>query len=448
MQAAGKRVQGDVIMVFEPEKKLVKCLVCGEVFDPESGVCPVCGVGPDKWIEAPVTKTDFRNDTYENIFIIGGGPAAYYAAEAVRDRNKTCFISIITDENELPYNRPMLTKALLEDFSDNQLAISGNDWFAERKIFVQKGRKVSSIDVESKKIFCEDGAEFKYDKLIYALGAYCFVPPIKGADKPHVISIRNIEDTNKVKAMMGTAKKAVCIGGGVMGLEGAWELKQGGIDVTVLETAPGLLPKQLDDPASEMLEDIITKKGINCVCGAKITEITDDAVLLEDGRSFDAQLVIMSTGMRPHVKIAQEAGINAERLVEVDLQMKTNVPDVYACGDCCAVNGAQQAFWAQAKETGKVAGANAAGDSVKYDPLGASLVINAMDTSIFALGTNGKDDKEYNVVEKKNTDNNTYEKYYFEDGKLAGVILIGDTSRMVELNDAVMSGKKYEEMFA
>ena len=426
----------------------VKCLVCGEVFDPEQGTCPVCGVGPDKWVDAPDTSTDFRKDTEEIFLILGGGPGAYYAADAIRDRNATASIVILTDEDELPYNRPMLTKALLDDFSNDQLAISGKEWFEEKNIVMLTNRKVTAIDTEAKQVACEDGAQFKYDKLIYALGAYCFVPPIKGADKPHVITVRNIADTKKVKALMPKTEKAVCIGGGVMGLEGAWELKKAGIDVTVLETAPGLLPRQLDDPASAMLEDIVNKSGINCVCGAKITEITDDAVLLEDGRSFEAQIVIMSTGMRPHVKVAQEAGIKAERLVEVDLQMQTSAEDVYACGDCTAVNGAQQAFWAQAMETGRIAGANAAGEALEYDPLGASLVINAMNTSIFALGTNGKDpDKKYRTIEIKDTQRNAYEKYYFEYGRLAGVILIGDTSRMVELTDAVMEGRKFEKMF-
>ena len=427
---------------------LVKCLVCGEVFDPALGACPVCGVGPDNWVEAPDTSTSFRRDTDEMFVIIGGGPGAYYAAEAIRDRNSTGKIIIITDENELPYNRPMLTKALLADFSNDQLAISGKEWFEERNIFMVMGKKVEKIDTESREVICEDGMKFKYDKLIYALGAYCFVPPIKGADKPHVISIRNIADTNKVKALLPNVKKAVCIGGGVMGLEGAWELKKGGIDVTVIEGAPGLLPKQLDDPASAMLEDLIEKAGVHVVCGASTAEITDDAVVLSDGRSFEAQLVIMSTGMRPHVAVAQASGINAEKLVDVDLRMRTNVPGIYAVGDCTAVLGAQQAFWAQAAETGRIAGANAAGEALEYDPLGASLAINAMNTSIFALGTNGKDpDKKFKTLEIKDEQRGLYEKYYFEHGRLAGVILIGDTSRMVEMTDHVKRGSRYEEVF-
>ncbi len=428
------------------EKVMVKCMVCGEVFDASLGACPVCGVGPDKWTEAPDTSTSFGRDTQERFLIIGGGPGALYAAKAIRERNSTCYINILTDEDKLPYNRPMLTKALLSDFSEDKFAIEPKTFYDENNINVLFNNKVTAIKPAEKQVILESGAALQYDKLIYALGAYCFVAPIKGSDKPHVISIRNIADTDKVNALLPDVKKVVCIGGGVMGLEGAWELKQGGYDVTVLETAPGLLPKQLDDGASAMVEEICNEAGVKIVTGAKITEITDDAVVLEDGTRFEAQMVIMSTGMRPHTAIAQEAGINVDKLIVVDEHMRTSDPYIYAVGDCTEFNGQQQAFWAQAVETGRIAGANAAGEELSYDALGASLVINAMNTSIFALGTNGKDGRKYRTMEVKDDQRHQYEKYYFFNNSLAGVILIGDTSRMGELTDMISAGASFSEV--
>ena len=111
--------------------------------------------------------------------------------------------------------------------------------------------------------------------------------------------------------------------------------------------------------------------------------------------------------------------------------MRTDVADVYTAGDCCSVDGQPQAFWVQAVETGRIAGANAAGDDVAYKPIGSSLVIEAMDTSVFALGTNGKDpDRKFRSEQIKDDVKNTYSKYYYERGKLVGVILIGDISGM------------------
>lgn len=445
---------GCTLLKKKPDKKggktggkaMAKCMVCGEVFDASLESCPVCGVGPDKFIAVESTETDFRFDSTEKFIILGGGPGAYNAAKAIRERNQTAFITILTDEKYVPYNRPMLTKALLSDFSDGQLSIEGPDWYEENNVFIAYETKVVSIDTKAKEVKCEN-ATFAYDKLIYALGARCFVPPIKGSDQAHVVTIRNIADTDKVKAILPGTKEIVCIGGGVMGLEGAWELKKGGYDVTVLETAPGLLPKQLDDPASAMLEEIVVNSGINVVTGASITEITDKEVILADGRSFPAQLVIMSTGMRPNTAVAQEAGINVENFVTVDANMRTSALHVYACGDCTSIYGQPQSFWAQAAETGRIAGANAAGEPLQYTPLGASLSINAFNTSIFSLGTNGKDpDKKFRTVEFKDGQRRTYEKYYFFNNRLAGVILIGDTSKMVELTEAVDEGLTFDEV--
>ena len=417
--------------------KMVKCLVCGAEFEEGAAACPVCGVGPENFIPAERKETSFRKDTDEVFVVIGGGPAAKSAAEAIRARNHTAAVTIVTQESHLPYNRPMLTKGIVRDFGYNGLVMEGPEWYEENAISFVPDTEVLKADTASKKVFIRnaDGSEgeIAYDKLIYALGAYCFVPPIKGSDLPHVVSVRSISDTDRVRQIIEdrSAKKAVCIGGGVMGLEGAWGLKEGGLEVTVLETAPGLLPRQLDDTASEMLKELCIAAGVDVVTGAKITEITEDAVILEDGTEYEAQLVIMSTGMRPHTKVAEDSGIAVDKWVTADGHMRTNIADVYTAGDCCSVNGQPQAFWAQAVETGRIAGANAAGDDLEYKPIGSSLVIEAMGTSVFALGTNGKDpDRRFRSEQIKDDVKNTYSKYYYEHGKMVGAILIGDISGM------------------
>ena len=267
---------GAKLMKAAPERKtsgqasgLVKCLVCGAVFDASQDTCPVCGVGSDKFVPVEDTSTSFRKDTEERFVIVGGGSGAHYAAEAIRERNATAKIQIITAETHLPYNRPMLTKVLLQDLSGDRLAIESRAWYDERRIEFAFDTVVQSIDTASKKVVC-DKRTYDYDKLIYALGARCFVAPIPGADKSHVVSVRSIADSEKVQSVAKDAKRAVIIGGGVMGLESGWELKKGGLDVTVLETAPGLLPRQLDDAASAMLQAACEKAGVHVVTGTKI----------------------------------------------------------------------------------------------------------------------------------------------------------------------------------
>lgn len=423
--------------VSSGDGKMVKCLVCGAEFEEGAAACPVCGVGPENFIAAEKKETSFSKDTDETFVILGGGPAAKSAAEAIRTRNQTAVITIVTQESHLPYNRPMLTKGIVRDFGYNGLVMEGPEWYENNNINFVPDTVVLKADTVAKtvSIRCADGSEgrIKYDKLIYALGAYCFVPPIKGADLDHVVSVRSIADTDRVKQIISErgAAKAVCIGGGVMGLEGAWGLKEGGLDVTVLETAPGLLPRQLDDTASEMLKELCIEAGVDIVTGAKIAEITENAVVLDDGTEYEAQLVIMSTGMRPYTKVAEDSGIAVDKWVTAGSDMKTNIPDVYTAGDCCSVNGQPQAFWAQAVETGRIAGANAAGDKLEYKPIGSSLVMEVCGTSVFALGTNGKDpDRKFRSEQIKDDVKKTYSKYYYDHGKLVGAILIGDISGM------------------
>ena len=445
----GKPTQ-QVLGKSKGSRSLVKCLVCGAIFDSSLDTCPVCGVGSDKFVPVEDTSTTFRKDTEERFVILGGGPGAHFAAEAIRSRNATAKIQIITAESHLPYNRPMLTKVLLQDLSGDRLAIEDRAWYDERDIELTFDTTVRSIDTAARQVVCDKGT-FAYDKLIYALGARCFVVPIPGADKPHVVSVRSIADCGKVQALAEDAERAVVIGGGVMGLESGWELKKGGLDVTVLETAPGLLPRQLDDAASAMLRTACEKVGVHVVTGAKIAEIADDAVVLADGTRYPAGLVIMSTGMRGNIAVGQAAGLETGVLIKIDDHCATSVPDVWACGDCTEHDGKPHGFWAQAAETGRVAGANAAGEDLTFRPIGSAMSIQAMDTAIFALGTNGKAgpnelEKGLRTVEIRDEQRGRYEKYFFRKSRLAGVILIGDTSKMAAMTKALEDGATFDEV--
>lgn len=430
---------------------LLKCLVCGAIFDSSLDCCPTCGVGKDKCVPVADKSTSFQNATFEKFIVLGGGPAAHFAAKAIRERNASASIIMITNEYEIPYNRPMLTKVTLQDLSYDRLAIESREWYSRQNIRIVFGQTVQSINTATKTVKT-NRAEYVYDKLIYALGARCFVAPIPGSDQPHVVSIRSIADCLKVQDLAKEAKHAVVIGGGVMGLESGWELKKGGLDVTVLETMPGLLPKQMDDAAGTVLRQECEKVGVKVMVGAKITQITDKSVLLADGTELPAELVIMSTGMRGNVAVAKEAGLDIGNIIKVDEHMATSAPDVWACGDCTEFRGQPHGFWAQAEETGRVAGANAAGEALVYKQIGSSMVINAMNTSVFALGTNGKAgpnelEKGLRTVEIRDDVRGQYQKYFFRRGQLAGVNLVGDISRMPELTQQIEEGATFEQVF-
>lgn len=428
-------------------RNMVKCIVCGEIFDADQyDVCPVCGAADDKFISVEDTTPDFRKDTDETFVVIGGGSAALYAARAVRERNATAKVMMISDEDELPYNRPMLTKSLLAQMNHGQIAVTDENWYKENNIDLILNTRVDSINTEAKTVTCGDKT-VKYDKLIYALGAHCFEAPIKGHEQDHVISIRSLKDVANVqKRVEGGVRNVVVIGGGVMGLESAWELKKSGYEVTVLEGAPRLLPKQLDADASAILAGILNKVGIKFVVGARTTEIKKDAVSVEGMDDFPAQLVIMSTGMRGNIEIAKAAGIGINKLIKVDEHMETDAADVYAAGDCAEFEGIPSAFWSQSIEQGRIAGANAAGDEIEYDKIPLSMNIAAMNTEIFSRGDVGNDpDKEYRTVEVRDTKREAFEKYFFVHNRLVGVILIGDISKQIEMMEALDENRKFSD---
>lgn len=431
---------------------LVKCLVCGEVFDASIDICPVCGVGPANFVPVESNETSYRKEAEEKVVILGGGTAALNAAKAVRQRNKTAKITMISEEKELPYDRPMLTKNMFGAISNGAIASESEAWYKENDVTLLLNSKVVKLDPEKKEVLLGNGAVYSYDKCVYALGSTNFIPPIKGKELPQVVSIRSIDDVEYVRLLTASAKKAVVIGGGVLGLEAAWELRKAKLDVTVLEVAPVLMAGRVDSVAVEMITDIAAKHGIAIKTGAKITEIsgTDkvEAVLLESGESFPADIVIVSAGVRANIGIAKDAGIETDRAVIVNEKMETNLPDIYAAGDCAQYNGANIAIWPVASEMGRVAGANIAGEETAYVPELSGMTFAGLNTMLYAIGDVGtKADVVYKTLEIKDDKKATLERYYFHNNILCGAILIGDTSRMGEVTDGIKTKKTFKEMF-
>lgn len=433
-------------------RTLVKCLVCGEIFDSSLEICPVCGVGKENFVPVDMDESSFRNDTENFYVIIGNGAAGLSAAKAIRERDLTGSIIMISNEPYATYNRPMLTKSMVAELNAEQIQVEPLSWYEENKVHLLLDKEVTAVNTAEKEVELSDGTKLKYTKLIYALGSECFVPPIPGTDKPEVIAIRRMSDIEKLESMMDRVNNVVVIGGGVLGLEAAWELKKARKQVVVLEAAPQIMGRQLDASASEMLTAISEGCGIDIHAGVQIASIEGEtsvsSVRLSDGREFPAELVIVSAGVRANTAIAQNAGLEINRGVLVNEEMATSSSDIYACGDCAEYDGINYAIWPQALEQGKVAGANAAGDHLTYTTVSAGLSFHGMNTGLYAIGDNGKNPNLiYRTVEFKDMGRKQYEKYYFLNNRLCGVILIGDTSKMAAVTEAVEKKKTFNELF-
>ena len=447
-----KLLQGEVKEAPSARAGLVKCLVCGEIIPSNSEVCPVCGVGEENFVPVADPDTGFRKASEEKFVILGGGTAALNAAKNIRLRNETASIVMLSEENELPYDRPMLTKAMFGAVSNGAIASEPAAWYKENNVDLRLNSKVEKLDVEKKEVVLTDGSVFSYDKCVYALGSSSFIPPFKGKDLPEVVSIRGIKDVEKVNALVKEgAKNAIVIGGGVLGLEAAWELRKAKLNVTVLEGAPVLMAGKVDPETVRILTDVAKQKGIEIRVGVKIDEISGsehvDGVVA-DGEKLAADLVLVSTGVRANIGIAKEAGLVTDRAVVVNANMESSVPGIYAAGDCAQVDGANITIWPVASEMGRIAGANAAGEPLVYAPDVNGMSFHGMGTSLFSVGDIGtKEGVSYKTVEIKDDKKQTLEKIWFRNNVISGAVLVGDLSRMAQMIDAVKHKKCFKEVF-
>jgi len=433
------------------DKPQVRCKICGAVFDEGPETCPVCGV-PKSLFEpvAPASKEEETVDEAVKIVIIGGGIAAVTAAEAARAKNKKASVVIVSEEAELPYNRPMLTKKPESVKESNPFPIYTESFYQEKNIELFRGRKVASVDKAEKKVVCTDGAEFFYDKLIFATGASCFVPPFKGVEKSGVIAIRSVADARKLAEYLNAAESAVVIGGGVLGLEAAWSIAGKVKKIAVLEVANKLFAGKISAQTSDALQEKVEAKGIDIITEAQTAEILGEdrvsGVLLADGREYPAQVVIVSTGVRANVALAESIGIKCERGIVVNGRMETSEADIYACGDCAVFEGINFALWEEALEQAKVAGVNAAGGEAAYALLNPAIIMNAFDTSLFVFGAT---EKEGCTTVAKTVDQNgvpTLKTYYLREGKLCGITSLGDIIDISNMREIVEKKAQEHEL--
>lgn len=398
-------------------------------------------------------KPSFHQDTNRRFLILGGGVAAVSAAKAIRLRDKTAAICMVSEEDRLPYCRPMLSKGLLNSFSEDRYPVVSAAWLLENHVEILLGRTVTELSASAHTASLDDGRVLPFDKCIYALGSRCFVPPIPGHEKAGVFTLRHDTDLRAIRRQMLSARHAVVIGGGITGLEIAWELKKAGLHVTVLDMAPVLMGRLLDEKSSDYLRLCVERAGVSVVTGIQIQALQGDdtvsGVSLEDGRVFPAELVILSTGFRTNAELARQGGLEVGRAVSVTPAMETSCPDIYACGDC---TDRSTATWLQSLRQGEVAGANAAGGALTFSGNPEPAMVHTAGTSLLSIGDMGKSPGEaYHLVYADTAESEgrfmvnpktpqrqrTFFALCFSKEHLVGATLIGNLGSMLFIQDAV-----------
>lgn len=371
-----------------------------------------------------------------NIVIIGNGAAAVSAAEAARKQNADAQITLFSEDPHLPYFRPRLAEVLADEGMEEKILLHPQDWYDKNNIHLSLDTHVMSIDTQNKKIVLE-GGRVPYDKLILATGSKSFVPPIKGVEHKGVYTLWTLDQAKELRSELNKKDNVIVIGGGLLGLEAAWQLHRGGSHVTVIESFDRLLGNQMDEKGSALFKAKVESLGITVFTGASTKEILakNDQVTgveLSTGEVLPAKAVLVSTGVRARTELAEAAGIQIDRRIVVNNKMETNHPDIYAAGDNAELEGKWYGLWTISTQEGAVAGKNAAGGEAEYVMPVPPYMLNTMDTKVMSAGSL-KTDEGQRVELTVDEDKFLYKKLVYKDGELQGFLLMGDTAEGMKL---------------
>lgn len=377
-----------------------------------------------------------------NYLIVGNGVAGTTAAEYIRKNDKDGTIRIVTDEDISFYYRIRLNEYISGELDQQALMAKNEQWYQDLRIDLSLKTRIIGAELPKKTLLTEDRRKISFDRLLIATGSHSFIPPIKGSDKTGVFALRSFQDARHISSYEKEVEDVILIGGGLLGLEAGNALRKLGKKVTVVEFFPRLLPRQLDTDGANRLQKIMEKMGFSFRLGAKTQEISGDdrvdGVLLEGGETLTAKMVIISAGVRPNMELAAPLNLEHDKGIKVDENMKTNHPDIFAAGDVAEFRGMPYGIWPAAMEQGKIAGTNMVGTNAVYEgtPMANSLKVVGID-----LASAGNIDAEGKLETRILTEQNIYKKVVFENDRIVGCIMLGDTTGFSQLAKA-MSKKK------
>lgn len=377
------------------------------------------------------------------IIIIGGSIAGVSAAEAARLQDPDADILILSSDTYAPYYRLRICEIFNDPEAVVKLQLHPQSWYEERKIRLETGVEVLEVMPDSKQLRLSDGRTLSFRSLVIASGSQSFKPTVAGIDRPGVFTLWTMQDALNIAAALPNAKQVIVIGGGLLGLETAFQVRRRGLAVRIIEKMQRLLVNQLDSDGSTVLTKRVQTLGVEVITDADITEligsVTDpkapvSGVRLADGREFTADLVLVSIGVRSNVDFLKDSGLVIPRRILTDARLQTNIPGIFAAGDAAEPNNYWFGLWSVSRAEGLAAGANAAGGQSDFVGVVPPYVLNTMNTKVAVQGDQGKPDQPaYTYQITLDPDTTNYRKLVYKDGKLCGYMLVGDSADFASL---------------
>ncbi len=318
----------------------------------------------------------------DSAFVIAGASlAGAKAAETLRAEGFGGPVVLIGAEPERPYERPPLSKDYLLGKADREsIYVHPAGWYDEHDVTLRLGTTVSAVDPARHEVTLADGSRLGYAKLLLATGSAARRLPVPGADLDGVCYLRRVEDSDRIKAAFRTASRVAVIGGGWIGLETAAAARAAGAEVTILEAAQAPLLRVLGPEVAEVFAGLHIEHGVDLRSGVQVAEITGTGgratgVRLADGGHVPADVIITGVGITPRTELAEAAGLPVDNGIQVDAQLRTADPDIYAAGDVANAfhprlgTSIRVEHWANALNQPQTAARAMLGQPVSYDRL-------------------------------------------------------------------------------
>ena len=367
--------------------------------------------------------------------IVGNGIAGVSAAEAIRRLDAHAGITMIADEEAIPYSRPMISMVLDGSAAPENLPIRGERFYDQLGITALLGKRVESIDFEARRVAVAGEAPVAFDRLLIATGADARRIEAEGAGLGNIFTLRRRQDVQRILAALAGARRALVLGGGLVGFKAAYGLMKRGLEVTMLITSAYPLSMQVDETAGRMILDALLRHGLEVRVGVSVAAFEGRATVagarLSDGERLPCDLVVIGKGVTPAHGFVPRDRIGVELGIRVDEHLETAVEGVFAAGDVAQCTDIARgrpwvnAIWPEAAEQGRTAGMNMAGRTAAYPGSLGRNVMRVFDMDVMTLGlVNPPDDGSTTVLTSEDPRRRIYRKLVMRGDVPVGAMLI------------------------
>jgi NAD(P)H-nitrite reductase large subunit len=378
--------------------------------------------------------------------IVGASAAGIGAVEAIREVDPVGSIAVISEETCPQYSRPLISDFVSGKADFHKMKCRTDDFWKENNVEALTGKKATALNLTEKTVQLEGGEKVAYEKLLLATGGKPFVPKMEGSDKDGVFTFTTIGDAQRLAAKIDSinAKAAVVIGAGLIGISVTEALMKRGLKVTMVELQEKILSLLLDAKASDLVEGVVRKAGVNIITGQSVQKILGKpdnegivgGVILTKGDQIACDLVIVAIGVVPRTELVTGTAVKINRGIVVDNMMQTNVPDVYASGDVAEAydfimnQNRLLPLWPLAVLEGQVAGYNMAGKKTTYMGGTNMSSLKYFGIPIVSIGlANPKEDPALEVLVKDEAERNVYKKLVLKNNVIVGLTLVNCIER-------------------